>query len=108
MSTKTNLSNLYVDVNVYGEITEEVIEKKSYKGQTGFWTKWGGRRYSLADNQYGEVEDIWYCASCTQSQPKELSPYKFEYPEGEYIRVCAQCFANACRSLYKRLQKNEL
>ena len=84
-------------------ITEEQIFI-GFKGLTGGWTKWGGRRYELiSDRMDSELPDIWSCQSCGSQQPKELSPYKYEYPEKEYIRVCAECFANHCEILKKRL-----
>lgn len=83
-------------------IQEEILI--SFKGLTGGWTKWGGRRYELiTDRQDSELADVWNCQSCGTQQPKELNPYKYEYPEKEYIRVCAECFANKCEKLKKRL-----
>lgn len=90
-----------------GEPTNSVvsvtIEKKSYKGLTGQWSKWGGRRYGIADNQEEMVVPYWYCQSCHDEQPQALSPFKWEYPEGEYIRVCASCYAEGCVRLIDRL-----
>lgn len=79
----------------------------SYKGITGQWTKWGGRRYGLvADRHDSEVPNIWYCQSCNDPQPNDLSPFKFEYPEGEYIRVCAICLSNGCEKLLERAKSD--
>lgn len=82
---------------------EEVVT--SFKGLTGHWTKWGGRRYDLvADRQDSIVPEIWSCQSCADQQPFEITPFKYEYPEGEYIRVCAICYADNCEKLFKRLE----
>lgn len=63
-------------------------EKGHYiaKSNTGYWSKWGGGRY---------VEDIslpeWKCQSCGETQVNVLPSYTFEYPTGEFIKVCVMC-----------------
>jgi hypothetical protein len=89
--------------NLTIEITDTVIIKKSYKGLTGHWTKYGGALYTIYPNQWDRPEVEWICQSCAKEQPKELNPYLFEYPEKEYIRVCSPCFAEDCLKLKKRL-----
>ncbi len=56
------------------------------KSNTGFWTKWGGGRYV-------EVIDLpeWSCQACNDPQVDVLPSYLFQYPEGEYIKICAMC-----------------
>lgn len=70
------------------------------KGATGHWSKWGGARMDVIQ---AEVSDVWHCQSCRNQQPKDLSPYKYEFPKGEYIRVCAPCIVDGCSSLKIRL-----
>lgn len=77
--------------------------KRSYKGVTGHWSKWGGRRMSVIESQNGGVDDFWRCQSCGDLQPEALSPYKYEFPAGEFIRVCAPCIADHCTSLHDRV-----
>lgn len=89
------------------EITMATITevKPSFKGLTGGWSKYGGKRHSIAYNQHGlsEVDDQWACQSCGQRQPHDLSPYLYEYPEAEYIRVCSVCLVDGCSTLKSRL-----
>lgn len=68
-------------------------------GLTGYWSKWGGVRQSVVKD---EIETEWFCQSCTSVFPVELTPYRYEYPQGEYIRVCAACLNNDCECLKKR------
>lgn len=84
-------------------VTEVVVVKKSYKGKTGFWTKWGGRKMSIVESQNAVLPDFWYCQSCNDMQPKELPCYHYEFPEGEYIRICSVCYATGCQPLLKRI-----
>lgn len=87
-------------VSLYIEITETI----SYKGLTGGWTKWGGRRYGvLTDRQDSTLPDVWVCQSCSKDQPRGVPPYKYEYPEGEYLRVCGICYAKECIDLMLRI-----
>lgn len=81
--------------------------KKSYKGLTGFWSKWGGARSGVATNQWGDagVDDEWFCQSCNAPQPPQLSPFRFEYPDREFIRVCAVCYAEQCIKLFERIKR---
>ena len=72
-------------------------------GATGNWTKWGGARQ---DAYQEEIADQWYCQSCNTAQPKELTPFKYEYPENEYLRVCAVCFATGCPDLRARANRS--
>ena len=81
--------------------------KSHYKktGITGYWTKYGGVRRFATVNQYDDpyITDGWICQSCTRQQTKELPHYPFEYPEGEFIRVCSDCFHTGCLTLKSRL-----
>lgn len=70
------------------------------RGPTGHWTKWGGARMDLIQEDIG---DTWTCQSCGDNQPNALSPYKYEWPEGEYIRCCARCIADNCQALRDRI-----
>lgn len=70
---------------------------------TGGWTKYGGRRYSVIDNQKTILDENWVCQCCALTYPPIMSPYKFEYPEGEYISVCAVCLAEGCMRLMERI-----
>lgn len=92
--------------NVTIEIEEIVVEKKSYKGLTGHWSKWGGRRMSIIESQNAVIDDTWVCQSCGHDQPKEISPFKFEYPEHEYLRVCSICYFTNCNTLFERIAKD--
>jgi hypothetical protein len=76
--------------------------KKSYKGMTGGWTKWGGRVYGVAARQ-DEIPVDWVCQSCAEQYPAIMPAYKFQYPKGEYIRVCAICYFEKCIRLINRL-----
>lgn len=67
------------------------MKPKSMKGLTGGWSKYGGRRFDALDSQNEEKRDYWYCQTCGQIQPRELSAYKKQLPDGDYIRVCAGC-----------------
>jgi hypothetical protein len=70
------------------------------KGFGGYWSKWGGARMSVIQE---DLSPVWFCQSCTEPQPIELTPYKFEYPKGEYIRVCAECIREGCIKLVQRV-----
>ena len=59
-------------------------------GMSGHWTKWGG---AIKDVIQEDLSDIWYCQLCGTEQPKDLTPYKHEYPEGEWIRICSNCYS---------------
>ena len=82
--------------------------KKSYKGLTGHWSKWGGARTGIATNQYGDdiAQEDWNCQSCGKTHPKDMSPYLYQYPENEYIRVCGVCYANKCIAMYERIRQD--
>ena len=73
-------------------------------GLTGRWSKWGGGQQSAFKEK---VQGVWSCQSCGQKQVAELSPYLYEYPAGEYVRVCARCLADDCRRMKERLQSQE-
>jgi len=92
--------------SIYVEVIEEMTiieEKPSYKGLTGHWSKWGGRRDNVYVNQYGVIIDDWVCQSCGKQQTKDLTPYRFEFYPDEYIRVCAICLYDGCEKLKKRV-----
>lgn len=86
-------------------IVKEGFYKKgvSYKGIIGKWTKYGGAANNFVQADVGEE---WACQSCGARHPKVLSPYRFEYPEGEWIRVCATCLFEECRALFNRLSQS--
>lgn len=76
-------------------------ENSTYKstGFTGHWSKHEGARMDVVQ----ELSDVWYCQSCNARQPKDLTPYKYEYPQGEWIRVCGPCVAEECIIFRERL-----
>lgn len=74
------------------------------QGATGFWTKYGGARNTIMQE---ELEAIWYCQSCSKEQPSDLKPYKKEILLGEYIRVCAVCINDDTTALIVRINKIE-
>jgi hypothetical protein len=76
--------------------------KKSYKGMTGRWTKWGGRIYDIVSRQ-DETPRDWRCQSCGDLQPAIFPAYKYEYPKGEWIRCCSICYVEQCMRLMRRL-----
>jgi rubrerythrin len=78
----------------------------SMKGKTGGWTKWGGRRYDLLDNQKGFNLDEWFCQSCGDRVPGIITPMKWKVADDEYVRVCPVCFAEGCMHLMERLFEN--
>lgn len=84
-----------------------IIEKRSFKGMTGSWTKYGGRRYSVIENQKTLRNEEWACQSCALIFPAVITPYKYEYPEGQYLNVCAVCFAEDCIRLMNRIVQEE-
>lgn len=67
----------------------------------GGHSKYGGPRQELMQEQ---VEDWWACQSCGETYSEEITRFKFEYPEGEWIRVCAICIRDDCAKLMSRLQ----
>lgn len=70
------------------------MEKISYKGLTGHWTKYGGVRISAVLHQY-ERKENWYCQLCGEEEPFCLPPYKVKVSDiEEYINVCPICFAS--------------
>lgn len=75
----------------------------SMKGLTGHWTKWGGNVHDVFERQ-GEEFTNWYCQSCNKELSRELKPYFYEYPKGEYIRVCAVCVSNDCMIIRVRVE----
>lgn len=79
--------------------------KTKLKGLTGHWTKWGGSMSEVSVNQHGRVipQKEWACQSCGKAQPPQLTPYRYEYPPNEYLRVCSVCFSDKCTELFKRL-----
>ena len=94
--TSTASTTLQVTV-----VTKGYWEKSRYisRGSTGHWSKWGGSRMDLVQ----ELTNIWHCQSCRSPQPRDLTPYKYEYPQGEYLRVCGPCIADDCMVLKVRL-----
>jgi len=60
----------------------------SQKGLTGGWTKYGGARQHVIKTH---ITKTWYCQACGKEKPKDMSPFLWEFTEGEHIRVCATC-----------------
>ena len=79
----------------------------SYKGLTGHWTKYGGRVYDPIGRQDEDFSN-WYCQSCHREMTEEMPPYMYEFPEKEYIRVCAICVSNDCKTLKIRMEISEV
>lgn len=73
----------------------------SFKGLTGHWSKWGGNVQDVLSNQE-ETFEHWFCQSCTREMGKELPPYFYEFPIGEYIRVCGICISENCIQVRRR------
>lgn len=74
--------------------------KKSYKGLTGFWTKWGGRVHSPLDNQYASNSE-WFCQSCGEKIPAQLMKWKVRMNEkNDYFSVCSLCYADKWASFW--------
>lgn len=96
------LPTIKIDMTVIEPNTRGYWQGGRYisRGATGHWTKWGGARMDVIQE---EVSDIWACQSCGGNQPKTLSPYKYEFPAGEYIRVCAPCIVDGCAVLKTRI-----
>lgn len=105
MSKETITIDVLIEESV---ILQEKVSTKGYwdkshyvsRGNTGHWTKWGGARMDLI--QEG-VSDIWFCQSCNDPQPKDLTPYRFEFIKDEYIRICAKCLQDGCIALRHRV-----
>ena len=76
------------------------------KGLTGHWSKWGGNRHDVFESQ-NEVFTEWYCQSCNRQLGAEMQPFFFEWPEGEFIRVCGICANNDCVELKSRVEYTE-
>lgn len=76
------------------------------RGRTGHWSKWGGPRKDLIQE---EVTNTWYCQSCRKEQKKEFMVYQFEFPLGgkEYIRVCHDCMMSGCPQLLGRVNSSD-
>jgi len=106
-----SLPSGYIQVEEEGEI---VIRSKFWykrpkdlKGKTGKWSKYGGAE----KNTYAEqVKDWWYCQSCRDVQPEEISPLLvkglFLDDADESLRVCPMCYANHCSNLLSRISDN--
>lgn len=75
----------------------------SMKGLTGHWTKWGGNVVDPFESQNEEF-NFWFCQSCNNQFGKEIQPYFYEWPEGEYIRVCGKCVHEDCYILRIRIK----
>jgi hypothetical protein len=68
---------------------------------TGSWTKYGGGRGSIIK---AKINKTWYCQSCGQERPKEMSPFLYSI-DRDYIRVCATCLNDGVIVLQrKRIQ----
>ena len=75
----------------------------SMKGLTGHWTKWGGNVRDVLESQ-NELFLNWFCQSCNRELGKDMSPFFYEWPEGEYIRVCGICINDDCSALKDRVE----
>lgn len=69
------------------------------KSITGRWSKYGGGR---SQGYKEEIQDFWFCQSCSQKQPETISPYLKEL-DGEFYRVCSICLVDDCKKLLKRM-----
>lgn len=86
--------------------------KSRYVSQsnTGFWSKWGGGRYV-------EVINLpeWACQACQEPQVDVLPSFLFEYPSGEFIRICVMCRhvvvryqLNSFQELLRKVRRTDL
>lgn len=75
----------------------------SLKGLTGHWTKYGGNVHDIFERQNEEILN-WYCQSCGGEQDKSLTPYYFEHPKGEYIKICNTCMINKADKLKIKIE----
>lgn len=75
----------------------------SRKGLTGHWSKYGGNHHDIFESQ-NEDFSFWICQSCGREFNKEFKPYFYQWPEGEYIRVCGKCVSEDCVVLKIRLE----
>lgn len=67
------------------EIEEMSTTKKMYG-----WTKYGGARKGLVQEELDE----WYCQTCGRRQTKELPYYMVPLDvdiRREFVRVCSEC-----------------
>lgn len=77
----------------------------SQKGLTGGWTKYGGARQHVVKTH---IDKTWFCQCCGQERPKELSPFLFEFQQGDFIRVCANCLHDGVVIIEERKIEIEL
>ena len=85
------------------------MKLRSYKNLKGSWTKWGGARGGAVDcNQYDEVHGAFYCQTCGKENPPEITGYKVQLYDKEYIKVCGVClFKGFQKVLDKRIEEEE-
>jgi len=67
------------------------------------WTKWSGGAIYSVDTDAKSLKEEWYCQSCSDPQPAELTPFRVQF-EDLLLRVCAKCFKEGCTPLKRRLQ----
>lgn len=78
------------------------MNKPSQKGLTGGWSKYGGARQHVIKTK---IAKKWYCQSCGKERPKEMTPFLYEFVEGDHIRICATCLHDGVIILsHKRIQ----
>lgn len=55
--------------------------------------KYGGSKFETITNRYDQddIGEEWNCQICGEKQVRGLNPYMFEYPEHEFIKICAKC-----------------
>jgi hypothetical protein len=53
------------------------------------WTKYGGGRKALVTQ---DREEFNYCQCCGEKIPYDFPMFKYEILEGEYIRLCPNCW----------------
>jgi hypothetical protein len=70
------------------------------KGMTGKWSKYGGATGNIIQ---ADIEDVWFCQSCGEKQPKDLSPYLRQLDDDYVLRVCSKCIHNGCVQYYSRV-----
>lgn len=78
--------------------------KDNLKGKTGHWSKWGGGAENLFQEQ---IIGHWYCQSCGEEQPEELSPLVMKYDDETNLRVCPFCFETNAAKARERAKEIE-
>lgn len=72
-----------------GKIVKHGYWVKSHyvsRSNTGYWSKYGGGKLV----EHAQLPE-WKCQSCGEMQFNVLPSYLYEYPQGEYIKICTMC-----------------